>query len=123
MPKNDNDFKNQRGAPVFLILSHEKFILWEGVFTKMENIKIENRLKDQAKIECLCALISSLSLTERNLTLSALDYQSMGLSKKHQIEAAIDRAVDVGKILDDLIGLLRKIDFTPRTDKSEDTSG
>jgi hypothetical protein len=85
----------------------------------MENIKTESWPKDQAKIECLCALISSLSLTERNLTLSALDYQSMGLSKKHQIEAAIDRAANVGKVLDDLIGLLRKIDFVPRPDKSE----
>lgn len=88
----------------------------------MENIKTESWLKGQAKIECLCALISSLSLTERNLTLSALDYQSMGLSKKHQIEAAIHRAANVGKVLDDLIGLLRKIDFDPSPDKSEVTS-
>lgn len=88
----------------------------------MENIKTETWLKDQAKIEYLCALISGLSLTERNLTLSALDYQSLGLSKKHQIEAAIDRAVNVGKVLDDLIRLLKKLDFDQSSDNSEITS-
>lgn len=65
--------------------------------------------EDRTKLECLCALISGLSLSERNLTLSALDYQSMGLSKKHQIEAAIERADNLGKILDDLIRLLNRI--------------
>jgi hypothetical protein len=83
----------------------------------MENIKTEVWLKEQVKIECLCALISGLSLSERNLTLSALDYQSMGLSKKHQIEAAIDRAADLGKILDELIKLLKKIGFDWQPDK------
>lgn len=79
------------------------------MFIKMENIKSDVWLKDQAKIEFLCALVSGLSLSERNLTLSALDYQSLGLSKKHQIEAAIDRAVNLGKIIDGLIRLLKKI--------------
>ncbi len=64
---------------------------------------------ERTNIEFLSALISGLSLIERNLTLSALDFQSMGLSKKHQIEAAIERAADLGKVLDDLIGLLKKI--------------
>lgn len=71
--------------------------------------KREAWLDDQAKIECLCALISGLSLSERNLTLSALDFQSMGLAKKRQIEAAIERAAELGKVLDDLIRLLRKV--------------
>jgi len=65
-------------------------------------------LDDQTKIEFLSALISGLSLSERNLTLSALDFQSMGLAKKHQLEAAIDRAAELGKVLDELIKLLRK---------------
>lgn len=64
---------------------------------------------ERAKLEFLSALISGLSLTERNLTLSALDFQSMGLSKKHQIEEAIERAADLGEILDDLIECLRKV--------------
>jgi len=64
---------------------------------------------ERVRIEFLSALISGLSLSERNLTLSALDFQSMGLSKKHQIEAAIDRAADLGEVLDDLIECLRKI--------------
>ncbi|NLW48381.1 MAG: hypothetical protein GXY86_13740 [Firmicutes bacterium] len=83
----------------------------------MENNKSEIWLKDQAKIEFLCALISGLSLSERNLTLSALDYQSLGLSKKHQIEAAIDRAVNLGKIIDDLIRVLKKTSFDCQLDK------
>jgi len=87
------------------------------VFIKMENNKSEIWLKDQAKIEFLCALISGLSLSERNLTLSALDYQSLGLSKKHQIEAAIDRAVNLGKIIDDLIRVLKKTSFDCQLDK------
>jgi hypothetical protein len=62
---------------------------------------------DQRIIECLAVIISGLSLSQRNLTLSALDFQSMGLSKKRQIEAAIDRAAELGKVLDDLIKLLR----------------
>lgn len=87
------------------------------MFIKMENNKSEIWLKDQAKIEFLCALISGLSLSERNLTLSALDYQSLGLSKKHQIEAAIDRAVNLGKIIDDLIRVLKKTSFDCQLDK------
>ena len=63
---------------------------------------------DQMKVECLATLISGLSLSERNLTASALDLQSLGLAKKHQIESAIKRAVELGKVLDDLIELLRK---------------
>lgn len=75
----------------------------------MSGFKPELWLDNPTKIECLCALISGLSLSERNLTLSALDFQSMGLAKKHQMEAAIDRAVELGKVLDDLIGSLKKI--------------
>ncbi len=77
-------------------------------------------LGSRGKIEFLTALISSLSLSERNLTLSALDFQSMGLSKKHQIEAAIERAANLGKVLDDLILLLRKasISYCPDSDDS-----
>lgn len=67
---------------------------------------------DQTKIECLAALISGLSLSERNLTASALDFQGLGLAKKHQIESAIKRAVELGKVLDDLIELLRKSTFS-----------
>ncbi|NLY75993.1 MAG: hypothetical protein GX075_11940 [Firmicutes bacterium] len=74
----------------------------------MAEIKSEDRFVDQGKIEWLTALISSLSMSERNLSLSALDFQSMGLSKKHHIEAAVERAADLGKVLDDLIKLLRK---------------
>lgn len=72
----------------------------------------ENWFDDQTKIECLTALISGLSLSERNLTASALDFQSLGLAKKRQIESAIKRAVELGKVIDDLIELLRK--FTIR---------
>ncbi len=75
----------------------------------MSELKPEVWLNDPIKIECICALISGLSLSERNLTLSALDFQSMGLAKKHQVEDAIDRAAELGKVLDDLIGYLRKI--------------
>lgn len=88
----------------------------------MSEAKSEIWFSDRAKIECLCALISGLSLSERNLTLSALDFQSMGLAKKHQIEAAIERASDLGKVLDDLIIFLRKITCDHRLHSSDDYS-
>lgn len=77
----------------------------------MPDGKPEVWFEDQSKIECLAALISGLSLSQRNLTSSALDFQSMGLSKKRQIEAAIERADELGKVLDDLIRLLAKLTF------------
>lgn len=85
----------------------------------MQEGKTEVWLNDQAIIECLSALISGLSLSERNLTLSALDFQSMGLSKKHQIEAAVERAAELGKVLDDLIKLLRKLTSDKFYDKGK----
>jgi hypothetical protein len=42
----------------------------------------------------------------RQLSLSALDLQSLALSKKHQIEKKIDMVDDLGDIIDDLIHLL-----------------
>lgn len=75
----------------------------------MVNEKPDFWFNDQTKLECLCTLISGLSISERNLTLSALDFQSMGLSKKRQIEAAIERADNLGRILDNLISLLNRI--------------
>lgn len=83
------------------------FIRCEGVYRMSEERK-DVWFGDQSKIDRLTMIISSLSLSERNLTLSALDFQSMGLSKKHQIEAAIERADELGKVLDDLIDSLKK---------------
>jgi hypothetical protein len=47
-------------------------------------------------------LIFSLSNSQRQISLTALDLQSLALSKKHQIEKAIHNVDD----LDDLIGQL-----------------
>lgn len=49
-------------------------------------------------------LIFSLSNSQRQISLTALDLQALALGKKHQIEKAIDNVDD----LDDLIGRLIK---------------
>ncbi|HEY8463309.1 MAG TPA: hypothetical protein VIM29_04685 [Bacillota bacterium] len=56
----------------------------------------------------LVAMIATLSNSQRLLTLSALDYQSLGLAKRHEKEKAIQIADDLRKVLEVLIKLLKK---------------
>jgi hypothetical protein len=58
--------------------------------------------------EALIDMIDSLSNSRRQLTLSALDYQALGLAKRHEKEKAIDLADELGKVLEILIITLKK---------------
>lgn len=60
-------------------------------------------------IDWVTALIGSLTGSCRQMSLSALDLQSLGLSKKHQIETAIDRVEDLNRIICQLTALLEKL--------------
>jgi hypothetical protein len=68
----------------------------------MENEESGNLKHD---IHETAELIFSLSNSQRQISLTALDLQALALGKKHQIEKAIDNVDD----LDDLIG--RLIDY------------
>lgn len=56
----------------------------------------------------LVAMIGTLTEIRRQLTLSAIDYQALGLAKRHEKEQAIELADEVGKVLAILIKSLRK---------------
>jgi hypothetical protein len=58
--------------------------------------------------EELVELIGRLCNSQRQLTLSALDYQALGLAKRHEKERAIKLADEMGKILEFLIKSLKK---------------
>ena len=65
--------------------------------------------KKKLFLDHLVLTIGSLSTSEKLLSQSALDFQAMGLAKKHQIEAAIDRAAELGKVLNRFINLLERV--------------
>ncbi len=70
-------------------------------------MELEHEMPDiKPSINYTVELIAALSNTMRQLSLSALDLQSLALSKKHQIEKKIDMVDDLGDIVDDLIHLL-----------------
>ncbi len=70
-------------------------------------MELEPEMHDlKPSINYTIELIAALSNTMRQLSLSALDMQSLALSKKHQIEKKIDMVDDLGDIVDDLIHLL-----------------
>jgi hypothetical protein len=71
-----------------------------------ETASIENT---HFPIDWVTGMIASLSGSCRQLSLCALDLQSLGLSKKHDIEAAIDRVNDIGDIICQMIKLLEKL--------------
>ncbi len=56
--------------------------------------------KKAGKIDYLINLIASLSASQRQLTISAIDLQSLALVKKRQIKSTIDRAMILGEIQD-----------------------
>ncbi len=70
-------------------------------------MELEHEMHDlKPSINYTIELIAALSNTMRQLSLSALDMQSLALSKKHQIEKKIDMVDGLGDIVDDLIHLL-----------------
>lgn len=58
--------------------------------------------------EELVAIIGSLSNSQRQLTSSALDYQALGLAKRHEKEKAIELVDELTKVLAILIESLKK---------------
>jgi hypothetical protein len=54
-------------------------------------------------------LIFSLSNSQRQLSLTALDLQALALGKKHQIEKAIDNVDDLDHLIGKLIRHLEKL--------------
>ncbi|HYH04033.1 MAG TPA: hypothetical protein VEC37_13100 [Bacillota bacterium] len=56
----------------------------------------------------LVEMIASLSNSQRQLTLSALDYQALGCAKRHEKENAIEIADDLGCVLKVLIRALKQ---------------
>jgi hypothetical protein len=58
--------------------------------------------------EALVEIIGCLSNSQRQLTLSALDYQALGLAKRHEKEKAIELVDELGKVLEILIKALKK---------------
>jgi hypothetical protein len=56
----------------------------------------------------LIEMISRLSISQHYLTLSALNYQSLGLAKRRDKEKAVDLANEMGKALEPLIRSLKK---------------
>jgi hypothetical protein len=62
----------------------------------------------KSRNEELTELIGSLSNSQRQLTLCALDYQALGLAKRHEREKAIELADELGKVLEILIRSLKK---------------
>ncbi len=64
---------------------------------------MENERCIRQRIDWLTGLIASLSGSSRQLSLTALDLQSLALTKKHQLEAASDRVDDLGDIITKLI--------------------
>jgi hypothetical protein len=80
---------------------------------------LNSRTKDLAEmISCLCD-------SRRQLTLSALDYQAIGLAKRHEREDAVELADALGEVVEILIESLKKqvcylsnlIDNEPQSEK------
>jgi hypothetical protein len=63
--------------------------------------------ENRTGVERLTAIILSLSTSQRLLTQSALDLQTLCLASKHQIKDAIEQADEVGDILEVFISLLK----------------
>ena len=63
----------------------------------------------EERLEHLIAFIASLTGSQKLLTQTALDFQSLGIAKKHHIEEAIDQAEDLGDVLEIMIKLLKKV--------------
>lgn len=61
------------------------------------------------RLNHLIHMIEALSNTKRQLTLSALDFQALGLAKKSEKEDAIKQADAVGDTLEVLIDLLNQV--------------
>jgi hypothetical protein len=71
---------------------------------------MENDLRElRYWIDQMTGLIYTLSNCLRQLSLSALDLQSMAISKKTQIEQAIDNVDAVEEIIADLLEFLAKL--------------
>lgn len=69
----------------------------------------EDEKSTRHRVDQTIMIINALSNTIRQLSLSALDLQAMALSKKHQMEAAVDRVDDLGDVLDEYIALLKEL--------------
>jgi hypothetical protein len=56
----------------------------------------------------LSEMIYRLSTSQHYLTLSALNYQALGLAKRHNKEKAVDLANEMGKAIEPLLRSLKK---------------
>jgi hypothetical protein len=56
----------------------------------------------------LIEIICRLSTSQHYLTLSALNYQALGLAKRHNKEKAVDLANEMGKAIEPLLRSLKK---------------
>lgn len=61
------------------------------------------------RLDQLIITIERLSNSKRQLSLSALDFQSLGLATKHQKEDSIEQAAEMGEVLEILIKLLQEV--------------
>ena len=69
----------------------------------IENGGLEHRIHETAE------LIFSLSNSQRQISLAALDLQALALGKKRQIEKAIDNVDDLDHLIGRLIKYLAKL--------------
>jgi hypothetical protein len=80
----------------------EKIILYiNGVIATGENLDRVN-----IRIDYIANLIGSLTSSQRQLTVSALDLQSLAFAKKRQIKDSLNRAVELGEIQQRYIKIL-----------------
>lgn len=63
----------------------------------------------KSRIDQVADLIATLSASARQTSLVALDLQALALTKKHQIEKAIDNVNDLEGIIGQLIEFLEKL--------------
>jgi hypothetical protein len=78
----------------------------------MEVKTMENQIEiDHLKIyiDQTTELIAAFSNSMRQLSLCALDLQSLALSKRHRIEKQIDAVADLGNIIEELIQFQTKL--------------
>lgn len=68
-----------------------------------ETDNLKHRIHETAE------LIFSLSNSQRQISLTALDLQALALGKKHQIEKAIDNVDDLDDLISKLIEYLEKL--------------
>ena len=61
------------------------------------------------KIDHIVGLITNLTTIQRQLTVSAMDLQSLALAKKRQMKDSIDRAIEIGDIQEIYIKMLMKL--------------